>query len=883
MKGDFSRIRFEPNKHYTDVLDQQGRVALDADHNEQRFIDAHRRTVETIDVIGEFGAPVHDAGFGIDLTPKGLVIGAGRYYVHGLLCENDKPLGYDEQPFLIGGGSVPVSMAFEEMRRTRSSACLRVWLEVWQRLVTALDDRCLGEPALGQADTTVRLQTVWRVVIEPAVTHSVPSSAADRAMETLIKKKKSKLSRALLEAAHEPAVVEPAAVEPVVIEPGARKGHVIEPARFDECSCEAMYKLPAPVHSGTLDAQVADNDGDCGCQPIPAAGYSGQENQLYRFEIQRSGTLAKATFKWSRENASIVVAVLAVSGSKVTVDSLGKDANLGFEVGQWVEIGDDADLFGKVPNQPGRLYQIQHIERAALTLTMTSTVQPVDPARNARMRRWEQTGPAASADGVALSEDWIDIENGIQVRFGKGHYYAGDAWTVAARSATGQIDWPPCGSDGEPFQPPCYTHVYRAPLACIRFDEKYTEAESAKVYREDPALARKHFGGFTVDDCRRLFPSLTDIGVNARKALHITHINWHNDDVVTFDALVRDGLAVTFDHAPTGPVTPANFIVTLETPMLPDRYVFGGEKIAIDALDKPTSTQEAPAQPSQWESHGYNAFQTVIRTPYILDSVIERKGRTLTWTLPSDHVGQQQRLTLESIDRALAPWARLGLPVRARVKLAGRALYARSEGGKALYLDGQAFGTTKKVGEKLFVRERIDLVLPSGNDERASDFESWFYLYPALGVRDVAFRYDEVTVADANGVPTIVDTKPPAQTQPITQQAKIRLTYPASADTTLQLSMAGGNVVSVPAEVQVKAGEETVTVDVTIQRLPKDDKPVTFTLTATLPSALGNADSESASFQLQGRGGKFKAAEAPAPAPETKKKPTKNSPPDDGG
>src|SRR5579871_6593573 len=288
MKGDFSRIRFEQDKHYTDVLDQQGRVSLDADHNEQRFIDAHRRTVETIDVIGEFGGPVHDAGFAIDLTKKGLVIGAGRYYVHGLLCENDKPLNYNEQPFLIDAGSVPVGFAFEEMRRIRSDACLRVWLEVWQRLVTALDDPCLGEPALGQADTTVRLQTVWRVVMEPSTTHSVPMSAADQSMEALLKtKKKSKLSKALLEAAAEPAVVESAKVEPVVIEPGGRDAIGVEPIRFDQCSCDAMYKLPAPVHSGKLDAQVADNNGDCGCQPIPAAGYTGQENQLYRFEIQR--------------------------------------------------------------------------------------------------------------------------------------------------------------------------------------------------------------------------------------------------------------------------------------------------------------------------------------------------------------------------------------------------------------------------------------------------------------------------------------------------------------------------------------------------------------------------------------------------------------------
>jgi hypothetical protein len=38
MKGDFSRIRYAPEKHYTRVLKQQGRVDLDSDWNEQSLI-----------------------------------------------------------------------------------------------------------------------------------------------------------------------------------------------------------------------------------------------------------------------------------------------------------------------------------------------------------------------------------------------------------------------------------------------------------------------------------------------------------------------------------------------------------------------------------------------------------------------------------------------------------------------------------------------------------------------------------------------------------------------------------------------------------------------------------------------------------------------------
>ena len=57
MRGDFSRIRFSPNKNYTAVLEQQGRVALDADTNEQAAINNHLREAETVDVIGPYGGP----------------------------------------------------------------------------------------------------------------------------------------------------------------------------------------------------------------------------------------------------------------------------------------------------------------------------------------------------------------------------------------------------------------------------------------------------------------------------------------------------------------------------------------------------------------------------------------------------------------------------------------------------------------------------------------------------------------------------------------------------------------------------------------------------------------------------------------------------------
>jgi photosystem II stability/assembly factor-like uncharacterized protein len=68
MKGEFTRLTFRPQRHYTGVRLQQGRVQLDADFNEQVDIGTHRDQVTTRDVIGPAGAPDDAAGFAVTPT-----------------------------------------------------------------------------------------------------------------------------------------------------------------------------------------------------------------------------------------------------------------------------------------------------------------------------------------------------------------------------------------------------------------------------------------------------------------------------------------------------------------------------------------------------------------------------------------------------------------------------------------------------------------------------------------------------------------------------------------------------------------------------------------------------------------------------------------------
>src|SRR4030095_11649216 len=89
MAGDHSRDTFDTRKHYVGVLEQQGRVRVDADANEEVAIRLHLSETEATDVIGQCGVPKRNGGFELTVTPDGsdLAISPGRLYVEGRLCE----------------------------------------------------------------------------------------------------------------------------------------------------------------------------------------------------------------------------------------------------------------------------------------------------------------------------------------------------------------------------------------------------------------------------------------------------------------------------------------------------------------------------------------------------------------------------------------------------------------------------------------------------------------------------------------------------------------------------------------------------------------------------------------------------------------------------
>jgi hypothetical protein len=792
MRADFSRLRFERRKHYTSVLQQQGRVALDADHNEQCAIDENLRGIENTDIIGPFGGPNDDAGFAITIDGDTINIGAGRYYVHGVLCESEAKVDYGFQPYLIQPTRTGPELLTDLSRGSIGS--IRLFLEVWKRLVTALDDASLREPALGQADTTTRLQTVWRVVAltappPPTLTGTIqlPTNlkATTREQQVAIQRAGLLVAGNFIKTGSGAAAPAAASTGTASAAPAATGGAATSaataasPAAIPESGCcGEMYAPGIPRAPGTLSAQTAGGSSDCSCQPTPAAGYRGLENQLYRVEVHQAGAAGAATFKWSRENGSVVAAVTGVAGADVTVDSLGPDANLGFQVGQWVEIGDDANLFGPIPNQPGALFKIKSITPETNAITLDGPVPKVDPSRNARLRRWDQAGVSATSAGVPVSVDgWVDLENGIQVRFAGGQFQSGDYWLIPARTATGRIEWPPSDSDGAQFRPPRRVDVIRAPLACIHLDEKQN---------------------IVVDDCRRFFPPLAEVAGGAISALHVTKISWSNDDVLPFDQLIVNGLTLTFDQAPTSRIDSSIFTLVLEVPVV--------------------SPLEAAA----------------VQTGYA--PIVFRK---IPFQGPSNEGGLLQLEALFLMNAMLLQGTPYSAFARARIKLLGRKTYSDSGSGR-FFLDGQTFGAPAMRADG--VTPRTDLTLPSGAAEMAGDFESWFFLAPMLLLLSVTVQPAAVIFTPTG----------PAPANPV---ATLTTNYPALVDTVVGLSVISPAGVTAGASVQatvlIPKGENSATFPVRVQNT-KNAAAQNFQIVATVTLAGGTPASVGAILTITG-------------------------------
>jgi hypothetical protein len=453
MSADISRVRFHPQRHFAGVVLQQGRLLLDADFNEYVALLDRRLRAETIDLTS-FGPDPDKAGeawvprqtpdaFRVTASGGKLAIGRGRMYVDGLLAENhgDPADGFDA---LLRERTGTADTPYDEQPYWPTPEALPTggphlaYLDVWQREVTSLEDPGLVEIAVG-VDTTARTQTVWQVRVLPNTGNADCESDDDEIPKW-----------------------------PDTIAPSAGR-----------------------LTSGTVDVTGIEDP----CELPPEGGYRGLENQTYRVEVHDGGAPGTATFKWSRDNASVAMPVVEmVSTTVLRLATVGKDDVLRVSTNDWVEIIDDNY---ELNQKPGVLRKVT-VKDAERTITFSGAI-PADlrPAnaddaakRHLRVRRWDQAGVVKDGNGIQLTDldaggasglitvpasgaTQVQLEHGVVVSFsiasgGSGKFRSGDHWIFAARTADASVE----ELDTEP---PLGIHHHYARLGFVTFPGSQTD------------------------------------------------------------------------------------------------------------------------------------------------------------------------------------------------------------------------------------------------------------------------------------------------------------------------------------------------------------------------------------------------------------------------
>ncbi len=587
------------------------------------------------------------------------------------------------------------------------------FLEVWLRHLTALDDAGIREPALGGPDTCTRNKTVWQVGFLQA-----PATGANINCSTRV---------------------------------------------------AAWDALTAPS-TGTLMAQAVPDSGSTDPCIIPnQAGYRRLENQLYRVEIHAPGG-ANATFKWSRDNGSVVVAWTAQNGNDLTVSSTGPDSVLGFAPGQWVELVDDTH---ELTFTPGTLVQLANVQGQTLTInpaTATGSVNFADFSRTPKVRRWDSAGLVPLTTG-----SWLDLEDGVQVQFGAGTFANGDYWLIPARTLTANVDWPLDTSNQPLPESPRGIRRHFCKLAIVQFD-----GTSWSI----------------VTPCLPSFPPLTQITAGQDKGIHVTGVQLapntdlpNDSDVVINAVLERFAIIIACD-APIDPVSaqPTTCFVSVDLPY-PLGNTFTGNAAQI----------------------GFLGFQRLI-----LPGIVRVSGNSIIWQM-----GQRDTMILLRDILNFLVQQQGTSRLLTRLTLKGNVIWGLHD--PTTFLDGEAYGITRTDPDG---STHIGLRLPaSGNGRKGGDFEMWFWL--VLPVRPASLGFNPSPVdAGQNSTGTVTLNGPaPANGAVVTLSA---VALDASG-----AQLPGVTLAALPPNVTVPAGQVSANFPVTQTTVPATGLTATLQVTAS--------------------------------------------------
>jgi hypothetical protein len=454
MATDVARLSFDPARFYTGVVSQQGRVALEAEENEQRVINAEERRKELLDIVGSAGTP--DDGYAVITTTgsSDITISPGIMYVGGLRVELDQPLPFSNQPDWLDRANI----------RVVDEGFQHVVLTLHETDVTAVEDPALYEVSLGGPDGAARTRILQHI-------ERLPTDAND-------------CTGALIE--------------------DVKRWETLG-LTFDD---ETMQLLS---NTRLLVTWVQDPEPPNPCEPSSTGGYIGAENQCIRVQITAVDA-KRGTFDlvWGYDDASFLYRVTpdASTNPILTLDRSPVDDFHRPRAGQAVQVlrsaaelqSTDGVVEGYVAALGGEVGVL-----AAPYDPDTKTVQFPGPlpgeytdtteTPQLYLRVWEE-----QLTGLSLGTP-IDLTGtGMQVTItvdGGGPVHIDDFWSIGVRPATPTTVYPDRYLRAP--QPPDGPREWVCPLAVIAWEKEQLVVVEDCRNHFDPLIHRKDCGCCTLD------------------------------------------------------------------------------------------------------------------------------------------------------------------------------------------------------------------------------------------------------------------------------------------------------------------------------------------------------------------------------------------------
>ena len=568
MKGDFTKLNFDSQKHYRSVFMQQGRLILDADWNEQRLIEAHLHRSQNQDIIGPKGAPRSKTFNHFEMlkapgAPTDFLIAPGHFYIDGYLCELEgTPVNFRV-----------IKLAGEEANtRTIKIATPRIDRQAWESgqwlQILSIDDAEAADDAQPEpffvkiltASPSSKPQSLFTTLTVELFSASPPDAAQPEltdgtsgqlrrlatytnqphSSETLaIDADKPYLAYLDVWSRHITAIDDPAIAEKALN--GAdtttrsqslwqirlfsldekKMGIVESDKNWVESVLDKKHQvsLTASIEGGNL--QQTDIN---------------QDNQLYRVEVHEGGFLKDVQLKWSSDNGILVSSIVVIEQNRIEVSNIGRDSFLCFHPGQWVEVIDEQR---EQQGQPGTLVQLTRVNDRYLDFDPAyvkgDAITAENFPNNSKVRGWDhnqnKAEPTIKPKTLTSTETKqsafetsakITLERGITIQLQaerESKFNIGDYWLIPFRGGDSRdieerLEWPREDDLPVPQPPHGIAHHY-ARLAILQ-PQSGPAASSTKTVQD----LRKQFASLT--NCLEATDLSTPEELEVKGALHVT-------------------------------------------------------------------------------------------------------------------------------------------------------------------------------------------------------------------------------------------------------------------------------------------------------------------------------------------------------------------------